>query len=249
MTESYEEYDDNFYKDARDEAFMLFSDLSELNDNCARYLCQDQGDKNGESEEKLNNFSDQIHNIREIVSRQQFKVVFFGRTSSGKSTLINALLGDHVLPAGLGHTTNSFIQVQGTDSHTPSLLLPLGDTGCFTETGVECIQDIANALNRPGQDDTDLVILNWPRDRCPLLQENVILVDSPGVDLSVSYDQWIDEFCNDADIFVLVANAESTIMMREKQFFQSVAERVSNPNIVIIQNRWDCSEFEVWKNI
>ena len=56
----------------------------------------------------------QVLNIREVLGRQQVKVVFIGRTSSGKSTLINALLGEKVLPTGLGHTTSCFVQVKGT---------------------------------------------------------------------------------------------------------------------------------------
>jgi len=37
-------------------------------------------------------------------------------------------------------------------------------------------------------------------------------VCSPGIDVSPDMDQWIDKFCLDADVFVLVANAESTLM-------------------------------------
>lgn len=41
---------------------------------------------------------------------------FFGfRTSNGKSTVINAMLRDRVLPSGIGHTTNCFLSVEGTD--------------------------------------------------------------------------------------------------------------------------------------
>lgn len=37
------------------------------------------------------------------------------RTSNGKSTVINAMLRDRVLPSGIGHTTNCFLRVEGTD--------------------------------------------------------------------------------------------------------------------------------------
>ena len=58
-------------------------------------------------------------------------------------------------------------------------MIPLGDSGCFTETNINTIQDVTNALNNKDDNDgkTDLVILNWPRQKCSLLQENVILVD------------------------------------------------------------------------
>ena len=39
------------------------------------------------------------------------KVAFFGRTSNGKSTAINSLLGGKILPTGIGHTTSCFLQV------------------------------------------------------------------------------------------------------------------------------------------
>ena len=34
---------------------------------------------------------------------------------------------------------------------------------------------------------------------------------SPGIDVSPDLDLWIDQHCLDADVFVLVANAESTL--------------------------------------
>jgi len=41
-------------------------------------------------------------------------------------------------------------------------------------------------------------------------------VFSPGIDVSPDMDRWIDKFCLDADVFVLVANAESTLMQTVK---------------------------------
>jgi len=43
---------------------------------------------------------------------------------------------------------------------------------------------------------------------------------SPGIDVSPDMDQWIDKFCLDADVFVLVANAESTLMQTVRLIFQ-----------------------------
>lgn len=42
-------------------------------------------------------------------------VLFVFRTSNGKSTVVNAMLRDRVLPSGIGHTTNCFLSVEGTD--------------------------------------------------------------------------------------------------------------------------------------
>ena len=55
------------------------------------------------------------------------KVAFFGRTSNGKSTVINAMLQDRILPTGIGHTTNCFLSVHGSDSADSYILIPESD--------------------------------------------------------------------------------------------------------------------------
>ena len=37
-------------------------------------------------------------------------------------------------------------------------------------------------------------------------------MDSPGIDMNPNMDEWINKHCLDADVFVLVSNAESTLM-------------------------------------
>ena len=84
-------------------------------------------------------------------------------------------------------------------------------------------------------------VITPPSSRCALLAEDVEFVDryeqseqclrhrplsscllsvsacmtfvlSPGVDMNANTDEWITKHCLDADVFVLVSNAESTIM-------------------------------------
>lgn len=84
----------------------------------------------------------------------------------------------------------------------------------------------------------------WPRERCSLLRDDVVFVDSPGVDVSPNLDDWIDNHCLNADVFVLVLNAESTMTLAEKSFFHEVSKRLSKPNIFVLNNRWDASAHE-----
>ncbi len=62
---------------------------------------------------KVSNNLDQISGITAVLARDHMKVAFFGRTSNGKSTVINAMLNDKILPSGIGHTTNCFVSVIG----------------------------------------------------------------------------------------------------------------------------------------
>jgi mitofusin 2 len=65
--------------------------------------------------DEVRRFQESIRTIKEMFGRDKMKVVFFGRTSNGKSTVINAMLHSKVLPQGMGHTTSCFLQVYFKD--------------------------------------------------------------------------------------------------------------------------------------
>ncbi|TWW57240.1 Mitofusin-2 [Takifugu flavidus] len=182
-----------------------------------------------------------VAGIGEVLARRHMKVVFFGRTSNGKSSVINAMLCDKVLPSGIGHTTNCFLRVEGTDGNEAFILTE----GSEERKSIKTVNQLAHALHQDEDLDAgSLVCVMWPKAKCALLRDDLVLVDSPGIDVTTELDSWIDNFCLDADVFVLVANSESTLMQTEKSFFHKVNERLSSPNIFILNNRWDASASE-----
>ncbi|XP_023716314.1 transmembrane GTPase Marf isoform X3 [Cryptotermes secundus] len=195
---------------------------------------------NSDDAAKVESYIAKAKGIRDVLTRNHMKVAFFGRTSNGKSTVINAMLHDKILPSGIGHTTHCFLQVEGSESGESYLV-----TEDSTEKqNVKSIGQLAHALCKEKLGENQLVHIYWPKDKCVLLRDDVVFVDSPGIDVSPNLDEWIDRYCQDADVFVLVANAESTLMLTEKNFFHKVSTRLSKPNIFILNNRWDASATE-----
>nr|CAG4643729.1 EOG090X01A3 [Lepidurus arcticus] len=194
------------------------------------------------SDEKLavEGYNDKVRGIREVLARDHMKVAFFGRTSNGKSSVINAMLREKILPSGIGHTTNCFLQVEGSENGEAYLVAE----NCTERQNVKSVSQLGHALCNDSLGDSSLVRIYWPKEKCPLLRDDVVLVDSPGIDVSPNLDEWIDKHCLDADVFVLVANAESTLMLTEKNFFHKVSAKLSKPNIFILNNRWDASANE-----
>ncbi|XP_026077786.1 mitofusin-1-like isoform X1 [Carassius auratus] len=191
--------------------------------------------------DQIEAYSSKLCTIKEVLARRHMKVAFFGRTSNGKSTVINAMLRDRVLPSGIGHTTNCFLSVEGTDEDKAFLKTE----GSEEEKSIKTVNQLAHALHMDESLDAGcLVKVFWPKTKCALLRDDLVLVDSPGTDVTTQLDSWIDKFCLDADVFVLVANSESTLMNTEKHFFHKVNERLSKPNIFILNNRWDASAAE-----
>jgi len=133
----------------------------------------------------------------------------YRRTSNGKSTVINAMLRNDILPSGIGHTTNCFLQVEASDN---------GESYLITEDSaekqpVQSVGQLAHALCKEKLCHNHLVRIFWPKDKCSLLRDDVVFVDSPGVSVTPNLDEWIDKHCLDADVFVFVLNAESTMML------------------------------------
>ncbi|VDK78247.1 unnamed protein product [Onchocerca ochengi] len=228
--------------DIYNELEMYVTDLSLFYNE----ILNDSGNIPDQQMHEVTRFKESIKTIRDMFMRDTMKVVFFGRTSNGKSSVINAMLHAKVLPQGMGHTTCCFLQVVGSPDDQKFVL----NEDSSERMDIEQLQRLGHAmsdnnvsLSAMGQD--SLLRVFYPKSASRLLQNDVVIVDSPGVDLSPEFDSWIDKHCMDADVFVLVCNAESTLTQAEKSFFHRVSSKLSRPNIFILNNRWDASAAEV----
>ncbi|KAL6430227.1 hypothetical protein ACFW04_007752 [Cataglyphis niger] len=222
----------------------IFVDIEKYVEETVEFMTSLQNDRNIVTVEEavmVKNYIDKVRGIKDVLRRDHMKVAFFGsRTSNGKSTVINAMLRDKILPSGIGHTTNCFLQVEGSDNGEAYLITE----GSMEKQPVQSVGQLGHALCKEKLCESHLVRIFWPKEKCLLLRDDVVFVDSPGVDVTPNLDEWIDKHCLDADVFVLVANAESTLMVTEKNFFHKVSTKLSKPNIFILNNRWDASASE-----
>lgn len=62
----------------------------------------------------------------------------------------------------------------------------------------------------------------WPRHKCRLLKDDVVILDSPGLDYNERFDEWIDTTARDADVFILVVNSVGTLSGTEARFFEGI---------------------------
>ncbi|XP_062613213.1 mitofusin-2-like [Saccostrea cucullata] len=226
-----------FFAEAKKSINDVFQDIADYVRESQVFLKELPEKCQCESAKQVNEFGNMINGIIEVLTRNHMKVVFFGRTSNGKSTTINAMLRNKIMPSGIGHTTHCFIQVEGCESSEGFLLTEDSDQ----QKSIHDIKQLASALSKVKLKENSLIRILWPKDKCKFLREDVVFLDSPGIDVTPDLDDWIDNHCLDADVFVLVANAESTLMQTEKNFFHKVSSRLSKPNIFILQNRWDIS--------
>ena len=61
----------------------------------------------------LSEIQNSLQKMIDATERVQMKVVFLGNTSNGKSTILNALVKQRVLPVGNGSITSCFCTITG----------------------------------------------------------------------------------------------------------------------------------------
>ena len=148
---------------------------------------------------------------------EDIAIVFVGRTSSGKSSLINALLQDNRLPVKKVKTTMSKIQVRPTANEEWSVVKvgcekPLSDQ--MSEEDVKALLSMMsgeiNAAERKklNIDSQSVIQVNWPRHLCTL-PENVVLIDTPGCSESTGGNKVVLDSNKEAHILVAVMDIMS----------------------------------------
>lgn len=236
------------FTNAKKKINSIFSEIGTYIKEFSAFLESMEKDESGVEldktlKEEVNQAFDQVFGIKEMLVRDHMKVVFFGRTSNGKSTVINSMLWNRILPSGIGHTTSCFLSIEGCDDDVEDVgYILCGDSN--ERMSIESVMQLSHALSQESMSCDNIIQIFWPKKKCALLKDDVVLLDSPGIDVSTDLDNWIENFCMDADVFILVANAESTLMQAEKNFFHRVNSKLSKPNIFILNNRWDASASE-----
>lgn len=117
-----------------------------------------------------------LGSILERMEERSFHIAVFGRVSSGKSSLLNALLRAEVLPVGVTPVTAVPTRVR---SGSPPSVRVRYATGASETIGLDALADLASEEGNPGNAKrVSRLELVYP---VPDLPEGVELVDTPGI--------------------------------------------------------------------
>ena len=160
-----------------------------------------------------------LKNVREKETSKDILIQFVGKTSSGKSSLINALLRESRLPVGFMQTTMCFTTVCCTEKSEWSIEI-IGEDGSkeILSVGTEIVCDLLDKMTGPenkqrrkekGIDRRTILQVNWPLDQCKKLPRNVVLCDTPGLGENDEDDELTTQRGEKADIIVAVMDSMS----------------------------------------
>ncbi|MBD2727484.1 dynamin family protein [Nostoc sp. FACHB-892] len=142
-----------------------------------------------------------------------FRIAVFGPFNHGKSTLLNAMLGNRTLPIDLIPTTGAAIAVKyGSDVRTRIMLL---DGTEVYRSGTEVLQQFAILDgNRQMRKDVASVEVFCPH---PFLETGVEFLDLPGTNDRDEQDNLIREQLLSADLVIQLLDARKLMTLGERE--------------------------------
>jgi len=174
---------------------------------------------------------------RELLTRladDRFNLMLVGRFSRGKSTLINAVLGQSYLPTGILPLTSVITTVRY--GSRPQAVLNFRNAGLPREIPLSQLPEYVTQQSNPG----NVKRVAYAEIQLPveLLRRGLFFVDSPGLGSSITENtETTERFFPEADAFVLITSYDSPLSEEEDRALQRIrqADRV----LFVIVNKHD----------
>jgi len=174
-----------------------------------------------------------------------FRIVVFGPFNYGKSTLLNALLGERALPIDLVPTTGAAITVRYGTEVRSRIQLRNGTT--LEESGTEILQQFAILdQQRRMREDVAAVEVLCPH---PWLKTGVELVDLPGTDDQEAQDSLVKNQLLTADLVVQVLDGRKLMTLGEREHLRDWLLDRGIETVVFVVNFLNLLDLEEQKQV
>ena len=174
--------------------------------------------------------------LQERLSAEQFHLAVLGQFKRGKSTLINALLGEPLLPTGIVPLTSIPTFLFGGGTRNVRVFFHDGRQTGFADLTREQASEVLarhvtekeNPRNRLG---VARVEVEHPSS---LLSAGVVLIDTPGIGSTLRHNTEATlNFLPQCDAALFVVSADPPITEVEKDFLKAVQDKVAKVCFVI----------------
>ena len=164
---------------------------------------------------------------------ERFHLVVLGEFNHGKSTFVNAMLGQDVLPTGITPTTASINHVVWAEAPAAHVVLTGGERVHIEPSQLKDWVTVAGGR----ANEVAYVELGFPSD---LLRNNVVLVDTPGVnDLNEQRAEVTYGYVPRADAVVFLLDAGQALKDSEREFLRSRVLEAARDRLIFVLGKVD----------
>ncbi len=167
---------------------------------------------------KLDNTAKSIGDVIEKTAGEHFEVAIVGEFKRGKSTLINAILGQEVLPADVLPATATLNRV--TYSKDPYVVVEYKD-GSSEKVDINRLSDYVTKLSLESEKKAETVkeaTVYYDTDFC---KNHVDIIDTPGLNDDEQMTNVTMSILPEIDAAVFVISANSPFSQFEKEFLEN----------------------------
>ena len=258
---------DNSVKAFNDIRAQVISYIKSLN------ICLDNFNKSfstPESSEELTNLNClsrfTLANIEEKLKSTSLKILIVGQFKQGKSTLVNALLGENVLPAFVTPCTAVITEIAYSEKKSAQLFfkhnikklprnIPQNIVNHMSSFDINNIPPLDIDIENSGgledcltikdiEKDQKHSVAESPYEKCivswplELCKNGVEIIDSPGLNEAESREKTTLEYLGKADMIIHVLNCQQLAGKYDRDFIET-AKIYGFNNLIFACNRFD----------
>ncbi len=170
---------------------------------------------------------------RNSIHREAFRVMVFGDFSSGKSTLINALLGEDILPRSANPTTAFTTVVSRADERSARLSRDIENSPEMVDVvSIEEFQrQVELRLDEEGQTMRSPYVHGAVYGPFPILSAGVELIDSAGVNEDPERERVTMNYLPLVDAVIYVTLAKAAFKQQDQNYYLDLLRKHGHDDI------------------
>ncbi|WP_297422930.1 dynamin family protein [Clostridium sp.] len=206
-------------------------------------------EKNEYRKNRYNNDIEWFERREKIYKSNAIRVAIMGITSSGKSTLVNALLGEKILPMAIRPSSSIIITASKGENRQATVYFKdkapeiLRDNNFNEDVISQYADESKNPNNRLNVTQIDITTPNF------ILKENIHIIDSPGLDawnLENHEKLTLEILLPTIDICIFVTTVKANSDGTNAEKIKIVSEK--EKRIILAQNMIDSIEEKIGRN-
>ncbi len=181
-----------------------------------------------------------------LLAKPGYDIVVCGEVKKGKSTFINALIGQDILPTGVKETTSQVFRISNNEKESFALIFTDGTSEPITREQLSRYgsQVDAGLMREPvfKNRQLDYIQVNTSVEFLP---QGVSIVDTPGLGaLYKSHELITQRYIQNAAAVVFVFEPSLPMVQQEKLFLEKVF--AVTPFVMFVMTKIDCFDESHW---